>query len=82
MSMLFYIAGLATVALSLRAPVTRETGMGEYMSLLLGSIAGMVILAGAENLVTLFVGFELLSIPLYVLCAGRGAPRARRSSRG
>lgn len=35
-SMLFFIAGLATVALSLRAPVTRETGMGEYLSLLLG----------------------------------------------
>jgi NADH-quinone oxidoreductase subunit N len=30
----------------------------------------MVVVAGAENLVTLFVGFELLSIPLYVLCAG------------
>ena len=27
------------------------------------------MLAGAENLVTLFLGYELLSIPLYVLCA-------------
>ena len=37
---------------------------------------GMVIVAGAENLVTLFVGFELLSIPLYILCAAevRKAP--------
>ena len=36
----------------------------------------MVIVAGAENLVTLFVGFELLSIPLYILCAAevRKAP--------
>jgi NADH-quinone oxidoreductase subunit N len=31
----------------------------------------MVVLAGSENLVTLFVGIELLSIPLYVLCATR-----------
>src|ERR671924_622191 len=37
--------------------------------MLLGSITGMVVLAGAENLITLFVGIELLSIPLYVLCA-------------
>jgi NADH-quinone oxidoreductase subunit N len=81
MSMLFFIAGLATVALSLRAPVTREMGMGEYMSLLLGSIAGMVVLAGAENLVTVFVGFELLSIPLYVLCAGE-VRRARSLESG
>ena len=29
----------------------------------------MVVLAQAENLITLFVGLELLSIPLYVLCA-------------
>ena len=29
----------------------------------------MVVLASAENLVTLFVGLELLSIPLYALCA-------------
>jgi NADH-quinone oxidoreductase subunit N len=70
MSMLFYVAGLATVLLSLRADVAREVGSGEYMTLLLGSISGMVIVAGAENLVTLFVGFELLSIPLYILCAG------------
>jgi NADH-quinone oxidoreductase subunit N len=29
----------------------------------------MVILSGAENLITVFLGYELLSIPLYVLCA-------------
>src|ERR1700755_3578639 len=29
----------------------------------------MVVLAGAQNLVTVFIGYELLSIPLYVLCA-------------
>jgi NADH-quinone oxidoreductase subunit N len=29
------------------------------------------VLAGAENLITLFIGIELLSIPLYVLCASR-----------
>ena len=69
MSMLFFTAGLATIALSIRAPVVREAGSGEYLGLLLGSISGMVLLAGAENLVTLFVGIELLSIPLYVLCA-------------
>jgi NADH-quinone oxidoreductase subunit N len=70
-SMLFYVAGIATVLLSLRSPAAREAGRGEYYALLLGSISGMVVLASAENLVTLFVGLELLSIPLYVLCASR-----------
>src|SRR2546425_6717703 len=70
-SVLFYSAGIATILLSLRSHVIREAGAGEYASLLLGSIAGMVLLAGAENLVTLFVGIELLSIPLYILCGSR-----------
>lgn len=69
LSLLVYVMGLVTILLSLPSDAVREAGMGEYMCLLLGSIAGMVILAGAENLVTLFVGIELLSIPLYVLCA-------------
>jgi NADH-quinone oxidoreductase subunit N len=68
-SMLFLVAGLVTIVLSLRSEAAREAGHGEYYSLLLGSITGMIVLAGAENLVTLFVGIELLSIPLYVLCA-------------
>jgi NADH-quinone oxidoreductase subunit N len=68
-SMLFFVAGLVTIVLSLRSVAAREAGHGEYYSLLLGSITGMVVLAGAENLITLFVGLELLSIPLYVLCA-------------
>ena len=41
----------------------------------------MVVLASAINLVTLFLGIELLSIPLYVMCAGLRAS-ARRSSPG
>jgi NADH-quinone oxidoreductase subunit N len=68
-SMIFYVAGLVTVLLSLRAQAPHEAGRGEYYSLLLGSITGMVVLAEAENLITLFVGLEVLSIPLYVLCA-------------
>jgi NADH-quinone oxidoreductase subunit N len=69
LSMLFYVAGLVTIALSWRSSAAVEAGHGEYYSLLLGSIAGMVVLAGANSLMTLFIGFELLSIPLYVLCA-------------
>jgi NADH-quinone oxidoreductase subunit N len=68
-SVLVYIAGIAAVLLSLRARAVREAGQGEYFALLLGSIAGMVVLAEAESLITLFVGLELLSIPLYVMCA-------------
>ncbi len=81
LSMLFYVAGLATIALALRSEMVREAGRGEAMALLLGSITGMVVLAGAENLVTLFIGIELLSIPLYVLCASE-VRRARSLEAG
>jgi NADH-quinone oxidoreductase subunit N len=71
LSMLFYVSGLVTIVLSWRSDVVVQAGRGEYYCLLLGSIAGMVLLAGAESLITIFIGIELLSIPLYVLC---GAP--------
>jgi NADH-quinone oxidoreductase subunit N len=69
LSLLFYISGLATVAFAWRSIALRESGTGEFFALMLGSIAGMNILASSSNLVTLFLGIELLSIPLYVMCA-------------
>ena len=69
MTIIFSAAGLAAVLLSWRARAPRESAHGEYHALMLASIAGMSILASAQNLVTLFIGIELLSIPLYVLCA-------------
>jgi NADH-quinone oxidoreductase subunit N len=66
---LFVIAGMLTVVLSWRALAPRESAHGEYYAMLLASIAGMSVLVQAQNLVTLFLGLELLSIPLYVLCA-------------
>jgi len=80
MSLLFYLAGLATIALSLRSSAVGEAGAGEYYTLLLASISGMVVLAAAENLITLFVGLELLSIPLYVLCGSAVRERASLES--
>jgi NADH-quinone oxidoreductase subunit N len=68
-AMLVYVAGLVCVKLSWRSNAVHEAGHGEYHSMLLGSITGMVLLAASSDLITLFVGLELLSIPLYVLCA-------------
>jgi NADH-quinone oxidoreductase subunit N len=57
------------VLLAWRSPAAREAGHGEFFALLLSSVGGMSLLAAAQNTVALFVGLELLSIPLYVLCA-------------
>ena len=61
-------AGFA-VLLSIREPAAEEAGVGEYHTLLLGSVLGMVMLSQAYNLVSFFVALETLSIPLYILCA-------------
>jgi NADH-quinone oxidoreductase subunit N len=42
---------------------------GEYWLLMLSSVLGMVILPGARDLILVVVAFELMGIPLYVLCA-------------
>jgi NADH-quinone oxidoreductase subunit N len=51
--------------------------MGEYYGMLLLSASGMVMLAHASNLITVFLGIETMSIGVYVMVAMR-----RRSRRG
>lgn len=53
----------------------REHG-SEFTALLLLVCAGMSIVAGSTSFVTLFVGLELFSLSLYVLCAFDGKSRA------
>ncbi|MGH2914216.1 MAG: proton-conducting transporter membrane subunit, partial [Solirubrobacteraceae bacterium] len=69
LDLIFAAAAIATVLISQRTRAPASAGHGEYHSLLLFSVFGMAVLVSAQNLVTLFIGFELLSIPLYVLCA-------------
>jgi NADH-quinone oxidoreductase subunit N len=61
--------GAASVLLAWRSRAAREAAHGELYGLLLSTIGGMSLLASAQNTVALFLGIELLSIPLYVLCA-------------
>jgi NADH-quinone oxidoreductase subunit N len=52
--------------LSLPGPVFARRA-GEYHLLTLSSLLGMLVLASARDVILLFVAFELMSIPLYVL---------------
>jgi NADH-quinone oxidoreductase subunit N len=69
LNLILVTGGMATVLLAWRSLAAREASHGEFHALLLTSIGGMSLLASAQNIVMLFVGLELLSIPLYVLCA-------------
>ena len=69
LTLVLIVGGAFAVLLAWRSLAAREAAHGEFHALLLTSIAGMSLLASAQNTVALFVGLELLSIPLYVLCA-------------
>lgn len=58
-----------------------EIERGEFYSLVLLSVSGMMFMASANNLVMIFVALELLSIPLYVLAAFR-VPDVRSEESG
>jgi NADH-quinone oxidoreductase subunit N len=69
LTVIFAVSAMLSILLSWRGLAPREAAHGEYHAMLLTSVAGMSVLVQAQNMVTLFLGFELLSIPLYVLCA-------------
>ena len=63
---------LASAALSVLGSLTQQQSAfkrraTEYYFVLLTSVLGMLVLASARDLILLFVSFELMSIPLYVL---------------
>lgn len=66
-------AGL-TILLSISFLPRMRVTRGEYYPLLLFSVAGMVLMAAAADLIMVFLALELLSIPLYIL-AGLLRPR-------
>ena len=61
------VIGVLAVAVSWRRGVRGH--VAEYYGLLAATAAGMIFLAQATNLMTLFLGLEWFSIGLYILCA-------------
>lgn len=63
--------GLAVGGIALAYDYLHRMGIerGEYYSLLLFSLIGMLLIGYAGDLIVVFLGLELLSIPLYVLAA-------------
>jgi NADH-quinone oxidoreductase subunit N len=75
-ALLLWIAG-AVVLLSVRWLIRQGILAPEYYVLLMLATVGMMLLAGAADLITLFLGLEVMSISVYVLA---GFDRSRRAS--
>ncbi len=55
--------------------------VGEFYSLLLFSVIGIMLMGSANDLLVVFVSFELLSIPLYVMAGMRSKdPKSEESA--
>src|SRR5881398_1754526 len=72
---------ILTVLISPRFLRALDLNYGEYYVLVLGATAGMMLLAAATSLMTIFLGIELLSICLYVLSGfARTVSRSQESA--
>jgi len=65
--MLVGLGALFSVWLSIHYLVELRINHGEYYALLLLATAGMMLMVSAVDLITIFLGLEILSIPIYVL---------------
>ena len=66
---LILVSGLLGVSLAYGYVKRMGIERGEYYTLLLFSVTGMMLMAQAADLIIVFLALELLSIPLYVLAA-------------
>jgi len=67
-NVLFAFLGIVTIIVTYPYLRVRQLPATEFNALLLSAIAGMMVMASSLALPSLFVGLELLSISLYILC--------------
>ncbi len=63
---IFLIGALFTVLIS-REYMDDNENMSEYFALILLSTSGMMFIASAKEFMSLFIGFEIMSIAVYIL---------------
>jgi len=62
------ISLILTILISLKYIQVEHADFGEYYSLLLFSTTGMMLMASARDFIIVFLGIELMSLSLYILC--------------
>ncbi|UCC72671.1 MAG: NADH-quinone oxidoreductase subunit N [Gemmatimonadota bacterium] len=79
----FLFLGAAALVVFISFDYTTREGMtqGEFYALLLFAVVGMMLLAGSRDLILIFLGFELMSIAVYVLVGfNRRDPRSAEAA--
>ncbi|MBI5349608.1 MAG: NADH-quinone oxidoreductase subunit N [Chloroflexi bacterium] len=75
LNVIVILTGIVGILLAMNYLSKNNIDRGEYYSLLLFSVVGMMMMASASDLIVVFLALELLSIPLYIL-AGFARPRS------
>ncbi len=70
-TLLFVAVGLMSVLMSWDYVKRTAINQAEYYALLLSSILGMIVMSASNDLVTVFLGLELMSLALYVMVGFR-----------
>ncbi|TAN34779.1 NADH-quinone oxidoreductase subunit N [bacterium] len=79
--MLFAILGILTVAVSHSYLRRRKMLEAEFHILIVAAVIGMMVLASATSLLSVFLGLELVSIALYIACGfARGEHRSQEAA--
>ena len=68
---MFVVSGYIVILLSTNYIADGDYWEGEYYQLILASVLGMMVMASARDLISIFVALELISIPAYMLAAWR-----------
>lgn len=67
-------------SIALYGAIGKEERIAGAVALMLWSTSGAMLMAGAANLMTVFLGLELLSLALYCLCGLADRPTSRESA--
>jgi NADH-quinone oxidoreductase subunit N len=70
-TLLFCTIGAFAVLLSWDYARRTQIDLAEYYALLLSAVLGMILMAATNDLITIFLGLELMSLSLYVLVGFR-----------
>ena len=71
MKVLVLLGTFAALAMSIRSEGDGDINKPEYSLLILLALVGMMLMISADNLMALYMGIELQSLPLYVVAAMR-----------
>jgi NADH-quinone oxidoreductase subunit N len=64
----FVIILILVTIISIHYTAREELAFGEYYALLLLGVLGMMVMVSSTSFITIFIGLEVMSLAIYVLC--------------